>query len=243
MQHMPHEENPLYSTDWTAIEQLLLKEAPKVVYDIGANEGKWTERMWHYLRVPGIIHPTIHLFEPVPDLAARLVHLFRPQVDAREIHVHPCALGDTEEIIQVNGYNCWTLLTDEQALSSRAERSVPFQGKPNFSIHITKLDTVATIYGAPNFVKMDVDGYEVRLLRGARRALAHRPPVLFELWDGCQKFLGDSVEEMCNHIYDMGYKVWNPTGSYCCPDPQTLIQLIPYGSSYDVMLLADGQKL
>lgn len=59
--------------------------------------------------------------------------------------------------------------------------------KPNavstISVPMTTLDklTANTVFARPNFIKLDVQGYELEVLRGGERALASAEAVLMEV--------------------------------------------------------------
>jgi hypothetical protein len=58
---------------------------------------------------------------------------------------------------------------------------------------------------APDFVKIDAETAEPKVLRGSRRMLArHRPIIAVVVWDDAARNSGDDVVFLLNH----GYKVF-----------------------------------
>ena len=230
--------NPLCATTQIAVDRLIQERQPKLTFDIGACMGDWTYRLHSHDVTKNI---RARLFEPIPNLyeSLRQRHLYDPRVV-----VYNLAIGGHDGVLEgVRPYNCWTLLTEEQAKEKGAELSVLYKLAPPFNIRITTLDRFYNDLNLkPDFVKIDVDGCEVKVLRGARNALSHLPPLYFELWSGAEKYFGDSLEEMCRLIYEIGYDVWALDGSFCAKSPEELLSLVPRDTSFDVLLLKRGDR-
>lgn len=61
-----------------------------------------------------------------------------------------------------------------------------------------------------DFVKLDVDGFETKILRGSRSTLAlHRPAMIVEMSDFFQKRAGGSAEEMIELLTEFGYAFYH----------------------------------
>ena len=109
-------------------------------------------------------------FEPIPDLAAELRRRF-PAVT-----VHEVALADergTSEFVHV---------TSAPAMSGLRERSY---GRPvdleRIQVAVERLDDLVPDDLAPDLIKIDVEGAELGVLRGAMTTITeHRPIVVFE---------------------------------------------------------------
>lgn len=59
---------------------------------------------------------------------------------------------------------------------------LPVAGADHLQVQCDTVDRIADIHGAPNFVKIDVEGYEPNVFRGMSKTLGHdpRPIVIFE---------------------------------------------------------------
>jgi FkbM family methyltransferase len=80
-----------------------------------------------------------------------------------------------------------------------------------------------------DFVKMDVDGFEVKVLRGARKTFARfKPPMIMELAPYALEEQGASLEELLELISEMGYR---PPG-----EAQFLRKIIPAGGGINVVI-------
>jgi hypothetical protein len=74
-----------------------------------------------------------------------------------------------------------------------------------------------------DFIKVDVDGFELRVLKGARNTIAQfRPNILIELGYLVED-VGDSIMELLAFIHDdLGYAIYNEAGELeSCFDPST----------------------
>ncbi len=124
-----------------------------VVLDIGANIGAMT-----LLFARKAKH--VHSFEPSP----RALRLLRKNVPTN-CTVHAVALGESNGTATLSE----TESTDVSFISSEGI-SVPMQ-------------TVDSLGFDPDFIKIDVEGYEVPVLKGARKALKRGVPFMFEALD------------------------------------------------------------
>jgi len=136
---------------------------PDVIYDIGAAEGAWAQRaskIWPNARIVG--------FEPnesrVPALEATRATL--PNFSYQR-----CLLGATSgEIEYVDS-------RDQTSLFDRAATG------PKVTAPMLTLDSLLTgkVIPAPSFMKLDVQGYELEILKGGQLALATAQAVLLEV--------------------------------------------------------------
>ncbi|HEV7515348.1 MAG TPA: FkbM family methyltransferase [Thermoanaerobaculia bacterium] len=77
-----------------------------------------------------------------------------------------------------------------------------------FDLPIEALDDLcARLSFAPDLVKIDVEGYELAVLEGARGVLArHRPRLFLELHPERLRELGGSVQEVVGLLEEIGYR-------------------------------------
>lgn len=136
--------------------------APKVVYDIGAADGGWT-------RMALDIWPKANYvcFEPLDERKNDLFELKRTL--PKQIQVEQCGVGDDDGELAIG-------VTDFLWDSSFA-----YAGSSSRSVPVRKLDTmIKDGLPKPSFMKIDVQGFEKRVLDGAKNNLASVDLILLE---------------------------------------------------------------
>lgn len=141
---------------------------PTLIFDVGAYRGDFAReclRVW-----PSV---EIACFEPLPHRLPDLREL--QQESAQKISVYPCLLGasDQSEVVfhQVE--------TASSVLVERENRNHPTAIYPMKTIDM--LITEEFLGRTPDFLKLDVQGYELEVLKGADHALAKIQVVLAEV--------------------------------------------------------------
>lgn len=139
-------------------EELPLPPSGAVVLDAGANIGLFTLFLiWKYGRAR---FARIHLFEPNPDTFERLRRNLSANGLDETCQAHCLALSDTAGTVYMeapHGYSVLGMISDRG--------TVPVECKP--------LDVWRREHGSPavDLLKVDVEGHEVSLLRGAPETL------------------------------------------------------------------------
>lgn len=214
------------------MDKVLASLPPKSeIVDAGANTGGFTEKF-------AALGHRVFAFEPVPGLFSNLVQKFK---DNEQVFVFPEALSDVADCIKVNVQSCWTLVPDGTA---GLERASEYKDSQSFEMETCTLDEYFDLFGLEvSFIKMDVDGYEFKALRGARGCLMLcKPPIMLELNCYINK-LGEDPKEFVQYLLDLGYVFWSMDGEVSMDSLDEIMAQWPYHSSYDVMLLPKGYEL
>jgi FkbM family methyltransferase len=135
------------------------------VIDVGANIGIYS-LPW------AALHPDVkvHSFEPHPGVRARLLRNVKLNRLAGRITLHPEALSDHAGTATLYGNNDMSSLSDTVYGVAKAEP---------ITVPLACLDSVIDIEGPPvSLVKVDVQGHELEVLRGARKLIDYHRPVL-----------------------------------------------------------------
>lgn len=161
--------------------------------DVGANEGSYIHFMRRHAR-------TVYAFEPVPWLADGLRYKFR-----RRVIVKPLALSDAAgrarlRIPVVDG----ALITGLSSLDTPAAAGTEMR---EFEVETARLDDVYE--GDVGFIKIDVEGHEDAVLRGARSTIARcRPRVQIEIVEDLSPGGLRRAATFFNRLGYRGYFIW-----------------------------------
>jgi len=148
---------------------------PKTVIDVGANVGQ-------FAIAAGKIFDsaTIHAFEPLPDCYAKLQKAASGMTNVRTSNL---ALGDARGDIDFH-VNSFRHSSSVLSLGEAHKRAFPSAREiRKISVKATTLDDACagTAPEGPILLKLDVQGYEDAVLRGARRLLSKVDHLLLEL--------------------------------------------------------------
>jgi FkbM family methyltransferase len=172
------------------IQRLLPKGS--VMFDVGTNFGLYALTLAQRLGPTA----TIHCFEPNPVTYARLTRNISLN-PMRNLHPHQLGLGDWEGTARVVSNN-----DTNSGAASLAE------GQGTL---ITTLDRFCEEHKIQriDFMKVDVEGFEPRLLKGGRRSLERFQPMMqFELNPPVLAHAGSSVDEVLALLRSLGYEFY-----------------------------------
>lgn len=169
-----------------------------VLFDVGANVGLIT-----FLIASQRTDVTVHAFEPNPHgaLLWRRNRELNPDVDARlnEVAVGPTE-GRAELALSADRESAWSHMVEEGSTTQLEAVEVPVITLDRY-IAQERISFV-------DVVKLDVEGYEPRVLAGAARALSDRRVgcIVSELNDFHLGRLGSSREAVIDWLADHGYR-------------------------------------
>lgn len=202
----------------------------KLAVDIGANTGG-------YARAMADRGFEVLAFEPVKAVYDEMLEHNKTAKNNHLIRTYPFALSDADSTLHnVQVLMCWTLAPEG---TGGLETSAEYKGKPSFSIETRRLDGILEAENVKNvgFVKLDVDGYEPWVLRGARRMLLRDRPSIMCEFSAYPEKLGTPIECFVNQIFDLGYVIASPDRSVVLDRWSQVHPIYPYHTSYDVMLI------
>lgn len=172
-----------------------------VVFDVGANEGIYT--CWSARRVGPGGH--VYAFEPVPSTRSRLQGNLQRNGLTERVTVIPKAVG-----AEVGQTTIW--LPPEQGHGRASVAQI--DGASEVPAEVTTLDSLKVVPEV-RLVKIDVEGFEPAVLRGAINLLqsASPPVVLLEVVLDHLSRLGFAVQDALGPLTDAGYSVYSLTTS------------------------------
>jgi FkbM family methyltransferase len=179
---------------------------PRTVIDIGANVGQYAVAALKLLPIE-----CIHCFEPQPDCAEQLR---RNLLVFPRANVHQIALGDELGTLDFH-INSHSHSSSVLRLSPLHQASFPHA--INKSVITVQVSTVDTVLGDsqlpdPVLMKIDVQGYESKVLKGASSTLRRVKYVIAEtsfkpLYEGELLF-----RELLKIMEEYGFRFLRPVG-------------------------------
>jgi FkbM family methyltransferase len=189
----------------------------KLIFDIGANKGEKTDVF--ITKAEKVI-----CFEPNPDLAK----LLKEKYANKNVIVNDVAVSDSigEKIFSIANVDTISTLEDDWITNSRfSNREYTWDKK--ITVKTTTLDQIIEEYGIPDYVKIDVEGHEHRVLLPFTKLI---PNTIFSFeWSEEHK---SKIISILNHVHSLGYD------KFAATIIDNLVfeeQLSPYWGSFDMM--------
>lgn len=167
------------------------------LWDVGANVGGVALPLLH--RCPDL---TAVLFEPSPEVGGRLLRNLQlnPKLVTRAMFV-AAALSSTTG---------WT-----EFFPSGHKENSGIGGLANASnrtsvgvrVACCRADELPADIPAPDILKIDVEGFELEVLRGMGPLLDKCPPILFEHQPTLYRPRGHSLDALVQHLQKLGYSL------------------------------------
>ena len=131
-----------------------------LVFDVGANLGNYTEALCS-------AGATVVAIEPDP----RNLRVLRRRAKGLSVHIEQCAMGSKESTAELHVASD---RDDVSTLSDRWADNTQARWEGVVQVQVRTLDSIATRYGIPRYLKVDAEGYDAEVLRG----MSFRPQVV-----------------------------------------------------------------
>jgi len=167
-----------------------------VFFDIGAGIGEYALNV--ATKVPGSYVPC---FEPTPETWQCVSRNIKRNGLSDRITLHQLALSDSEGEMAIApvSQGCFILRSDNMDLS---------QYTTHTRVKVTTIDKFIRNQNLTqvDFIKADVEGAELFLLKGAEGCLReHKPHLQLELVEYCAQRLGYTVGDIFKYLAGLGY--------------------------------------
>lgn len=217
-----------YEKETTELLERLVKGG-MVILDIGANVGVHSLAMAQQLKRTGGI---VHAFEPTTWAFEKLK--YNNQLNNfPNLHLHRIALSD------VNGEQKILCTASEEVMPFKASWDISGKSKNRGQDHLIfqKLDDWVVEKGVTqiDLIKIDVDGYEVKVLNGALESFKKfRPLLIIELGYATLKRVGNSPVELLDLLEQFHYDLFSTSLPEIKYDRNYLLKILPTVKAIDI---------
>jgi len=175
------------------LEGLMLKNC--LCFDVGANIGRKTEKFLTLGAKVVCVEPQLHC-----------VSILNNKFNSNEnVKIVNAALGEREDVLEI-------FISKSDTVSSMSKEFIEKTSQERFrgifwdrteKINVTTLDNLISTYGLPDYCKIDVEGYEVEVLKGLSNKInlisIEFTPELKEKTFECMRILGNIAEYEYNY--------------------------------------------
>jgi len=185
--HLDLTKNLEYDRLTKVILKMVIHENSNCI-DVGCHKGEILEQLIKY--APKGHH---YAFEPLPDFYNQLKNNFKSHVT-----IYPYALSDE------GGNSTFQYVKNAPAYSGIKKRSYDIDNPEieEISVEVKTLDELISTDVNIELIKIDVEGGELGVLKGARRILKNSKPfVVFECGLGASEYYGTTPKDIFN-IFD-----------------------------------------
>lgn len=162
--------------------------------DVGAHVGYFTLMGSRLVGETG----KVFAFEPVSESRASLCENLCIN-HVKNVTVHSCALWESEQMLSIQRTNP----RNDSTIRLRPQRL-----RDSYAVPAMTLDQVLKGENNIHFLKIDVEGDELRVLKGFSKHLAssNETLILCEITESLLRQVSDSVELLCQWLAHWGYK-------------------------------------
>ncbi|MGB6484707.1 MAG: FkbM family methyltransferase [Candidatus Acidiferrales bacterium] len=169
-----------------------------LLFDLGASFGVFSLAAAHFGGKAIAVDPS--------PIATRLIKI-EAALNACEQHIEIVQAGVSEAIGAIE-------MLDAGVFSNGYFRVVPANSRKDArKTPVTTIDEITARFGAPSHIKVDVEGHEAAVLRGAKHTLSRFSPLLFiELHNEMVLADGDDPNRLLDDLAELGYELFEVTG-------------------------------
>jgi len=203
---------------------------PSCIFDVGGSNGTWSRKI-----MPLFPQANFHIFEPLAEIASSYLEPIKHLIDTNEnATLHKVAVG------KESGTRTFNHREDNPSAST----SIKVGNKSLYRQVRLPMVTLDSIIGAhspiPDFIKIDIQGGELDVLKGCRSNLCKVQLLLLETW--LSRGYGQNTPllgELMNflvpfgfHVFEVGDSWRNKNGSLISQDFYFVNECSPLASDF-----------
>jgi len=208
-------------------------KAGDVVFDIGANIGAHTLQFADLVGNSGIVvafEPTDYAFMKLKDNV-----VLNPRLSSQIILNQMMLVdSDVKKESMPELYSSWPLIPSNNVHPEHLGRKMKTSNARSTTLdtYMRKKKTTKV-----NLIKIDVDGYEYHVLKGAMSTIKkYKPLIIMELCPYVLNETGHDVDEIIEIFKELEYKISDMSSGKVFPDdPGFIKSLIPKGASQNII--------
>ncbi len=219
-------------------KKLLGQKSGEIVLDIGANIGA------HVLPLACLVVPRggkVYAFEPTDFAYAKLLRniMLNPSVSEGIVPLQLMLVEEDGIPVDQEIYASWPLVDGRELHPNHHGKLKTTRGATSLS-----LDSFVDIHNIQriDFIKLDVDGHEADVLKGATLSLQRFYPTLLMEW-APNLFVDDSMYLALAHLLEMGYKLYDgASGCQILGGYEELNRRTPQKGSMNILLSLQDEQ-
>lgn len=185
---------------------------PWTLVDVGANEGEFSSAVSRLVRLAGV-----HAFEPQPACHPILNQALNEIPNSR---LHPVAVGDKKgeiELLCTSNSKLASVLEPSRDIAAGYEHG-DFDVQRRVKVPLVRLDDAIPTGTKVGLLKIDVQGYELPVLEGARETLRSTQALLMEVNYVTHYEKGAAFDDLHEAVRRHGFRTFGVSAPYVGPD-------------------------
>lgn len=147
---------------------------PRCLYDIGANTGHWS----YIMSQMNDKLERVFLFEPQSELCRDIQSLSMPGIEKT---VYQCGLGERDEVLSIKGGTASASFMEASDVLTGYFPGCITDKEESVEVRVLDKVVIEDNLPDPDLIKLDVQGFELSVLKGAENILARTKYIILEL--------------------------------------------------------------